>query len=134
GFSARKFHELCNDKGATIVVMKVANTGELIGGYNPENWKGGFLGNWTKSLDSFTFSLGVESENLKNSKLSRVKQSHSRMAIFSADVRGPCFGNRDLWMPNYNNLSKKCSSRNSYYEKNIIDSQEFGREDYEVFQ
>ncbi|CAG8566906.1 12389_t:CDS:2 [Racocetra persica] len=99
-----------------------------------DQWIRGFLGNWTKSLDSFTFSLGVESENLKNSKLSRIKQSNSRMAIFSADVRGPCFGNRDLWMPNYNNLSKKCSSRNSYYEKNIIDSQEFDIEDYEVFQ
>ncbi|CAG8739470.1 24192_t:CDS:2 [Cetraspora pellucida] len=36
------------------------------------------------------------------------------MAIFSADVRGPCF--------------------DSYYEKNITDSQEFDIEDYEVFQ
>ncbi|KAF0471085.1 serine-enriched protein [Gigaspora margarita] len=76
----------------------------------------------------------VESENLKNSKLSRIKKNHSRMAVFSADVRGPCFGNRDLWMSNYNNLSKGCSSRNSYYEKNLIDSQEFDLEDYEVFQ
>lgn len=134
GFSARKFHELCKDKGATVVIMKIAGTGEVIGGFNPENWKGGFFGNWVKSMDSFIFSLGVESENLKNSKLSRIKKNHSRMAVFSADVRGPCFGNRDLWMSNYNNLSKGCSSRNSYYEKNLIDSQEFDLEDYEVFQ
>ncbi|CAG8706214.1 1419_t:CDS:2 [Dentiscutata erythropus] len=83
GFSARKFHELCKDKGSTVVIMKVAGTGEIIGGYNPENWKGGFF---------------------------------------------------DLWMSNYNNLSKGCSCRNSYYEKNIIDSQEFDLDDYEVFQ
>ncbi|CAG8677266.1 10750_t:CDS:2, partial [Scutellospora calospora] len=38
----------------------VADTGEIIGGYNPESWKGGFFGHWTKSLDSFIFSLGVE--------------------------------------------------------------------------
>ncbi|CAG8462699.1 5291_t:CDS:2 [Acaulospora morrowiae] len=62
------------------------------------------------------------------------KTQHSGMALFGADVRGPCFGNRDLWMSNFNNLSRQCSSQVSYYDKSIIDSRNFDVEDYEVFQ
>ncbi|CAG8481381.1 14305_t:CDS:2 [Acaulospora colombiana] len=132
GFSARKFHELCDHKGRTIVVMKVAGTGKIVGGYNPVSWRSGFFGRWIKTNDSFIFSFD-DNENLNNSKICRILSQHSGMALFGADVRGPCFGNRDLWMSNFNNLSRQCSSQRSYYDKSVIDSNKFDVEDYEVF-
>ncbi|CAI2162604.1 6969_t:CDS:2 [Funneliformis geosporum] len=66
--------------------------------------------------------------------LSRIRKDHHGMALFCADVRGPSFGCHDLWMPNFNNLSLRCASKRSYYEKTIIDTRKFDVEEYEVFQ
>ncbi|RIA86822.1 hypothetical protein C1645_828698 [Glomus cerebriforme] len=35
GFEIDKFHNICNNKGLTIVVIKVHNSRKIIGGYNP---------------------------------------------------------------------------------------------------
>ncbi|CAI2173615.1 14962_t:CDS:2 [Funneliformis geosporum] len=135
GFSASKFHDLCDDKGATVVVMKVSDTGEIIGGYNPISWKGGFIGSWENARDSFIFSLGDgENNSIDSTKFYKVKQEHANMAVFCADIRGPCFGCRDLWMSNFNNLSINCDSEVKYYSGKILESKKFSVEDYEVFQ
>src|SRR4051794_11662173 len=39
GFEAAKFHELCDNKGPTIMISKLKGNGRLIGGYNPLSWK-----------------------------------------------------------------------------------------------
>jgi hypothetical protein len=133
GFTSQKFHELCDNKGATIVLMRVANTKEIIGGYNPVLWLGGFFGKWITTPDSFIFNFG-DGIDLNQAVLSRIHQDHCNMALFCADVRGPSFGCQDLWMPNYNNLSLKCTSKHTYYENKIIDTRKFDVEEYEVFQ
>ena len=33
------FHHYCDNKGPSIVVIKVRNSGEIIGGYNPLDWR-----------------------------------------------------------------------------------------------
>src|SRR5439155_22167800 len=38
GFGGKVFHDKCNGKGPTIVVVKIRGTEELIGGYNPTSW------------------------------------------------------------------------------------------------
>ncbi|CAG8522460.1 10958_t:CDS:2, partial [Funneliformis caledonium] len=79
---------------------------------------------------SFIFSFG-DGKNLNQAVLSRIRKDHDGMALFCADVRGPSFGCHDLWMPNFNNLSLRCTSKSSYYEKTIIDTRKFDVEEYE---
>ncbi|CAG8755926.1 34966_t:CDS:1, partial [Racocetra persica] len=38
-FSISKFHEKCDNKGPTVVIIKVLNSEEIIGGYNPLDWR-----------------------------------------------------------------------------------------------
>ncbi|UZO20710.1 uncharacterized protein OCT59_013128 [Rhizophagus irregularis] len=40
GFTAANFHKKCDNQGPTLVVIKVKETGEIIGGYNPISWRG----------------------------------------------------------------------------------------------
>ncbi|UZO17155.1 uncharacterized protein OCT59_008516 [Rhizophagus irregularis] len=39
GFSASKFHEVCDYKSHTISIVKVKDSNEILGGYNPIIWK-----------------------------------------------------------------------------------------------
>ncbi|GBB84420.1 hypothetical protein RclHR1_01100012 [Rhizophagus clarus] len=39
GFGINNFHNNCDNMGPTVVVIKVHNTGEIIGGYNPLEWR-----------------------------------------------------------------------------------------------
>ena len=38
GYSAKSFHECCDDKGPTLVVIK-SNGGWIFGGYTTKSWK-----------------------------------------------------------------------------------------------
>ncbi|RGB29940.1 hypothetical protein C1646_712489 [Rhizophagus diaphanus] len=38
GFSTNKFHEICDDQPRTVTIMKVKDTNEILGGYNPIKW------------------------------------------------------------------------------------------------
>nr|CAG8461047.1 2203_t:CDS:2 [Entrophospora candida] len=39
GFDASKFHARCDRKGATVVFIRIENSGEIIGGYNSAYWR-----------------------------------------------------------------------------------------------
>ena len=54
GFSAGKFHELCDNKGETFIVIKSIN-GNIFGGYAGESWKNSSV--WISSSTSFLFSF-----------------------------------------------------------------------------
>jgi len=38
GFTASAFHTKCDNKGATITIVKAKNNGNVFGGYNPKSW------------------------------------------------------------------------------------------------
>ncbi len=38
GWSCEKFHELCDDKGATITIMK-SKANKIFGGFTTKSWK-----------------------------------------------------------------------------------------------
>src|SRR5438309_5894336 len=59
GFTPSDFHRLCDNKGPTVTIIKVKNTGQLIGGYNPSSWKSN--GGYESADGAFIFSLGKES-------------------------------------------------------------------------
>ena len=55
GNSIQKFHELCDNKGATLVLYRTQN-GMKLGGFSPLSWDiktGGYKNDW----DTFVFSL-----------------------------------------------------------------------------
>ncbi|CAG8448805.1 12558_t:CDS:2 [Acaulospora colombiana] len=162
GFSAQDFHRLCDNRGPTIVVMKVKESGEIIGGYNPLSWRKyrplsseswiaaaanrqmtstlvGFtrpsydVGPYQTSLDSFLFSF-ADGKNAKDGKLSRIIQEKSSFAVFSSSQHGPCFGQTDLRMNDNFNAPSKCTCQCSTYEAEISELQNFSVEEYEVFQ
>src|SRR6185312_7518209 len=60
GDTATKFRELCNDKGTTVVVGKVLDTEEILGGYNPFSW---ISGGEQDSKESFIFALDGNMHN-----------------------------------------------------------------------
>ena len=60
GIETNTFHNLCDNKGPTIVLTKLTD-GNILGLYNPLIW--GSKGEWKSDLNMFVFSL---TQNLKN--------------------------------------------------------------------
>ncbi|RIB24384.1 hypothetical protein C2G38_2139271 [Gigaspora rosea] len=129
-FTATTLWKLCDKQENTIVVMKVKDTDEILGGYNPIKWDKS-VGSWTKCNDSFIFSL--KNGSILSSILSRVK--NTKYAIYNNSCYGPCFGafcaEGDLCM-----LDQNVTYCSHYaYEiaiRNTKDS--FSVSEYEVFQ
>ncbi|RIA99537.1 hypothetical protein C1645_869917 [Glomus cerebriforme] len=135
GFDVDTFHNLCDNKGATIIVVKVQGSRKIIGGYNPINWgKGKIIGHdyygriiyqdyKCYTSNSFLFSI----KDLNGPTLSRVNSSIE--SIYWNGNKGPYFGS-DLCMKN----SSIWNSTHRFYEHRIIWDETFFAEDYEVFQ
>ncbi|CAI2182789.1 1712_t:CDS:10 [Funneliformis geosporum] len=125
GIDSRKFHELCDDQGPTLLIAKTIDTGELIGGYNPESWKFS-----ATSKDSFLFSFANIDDFRSNSGI--IARCLPKKSDSTNNSYGPVFGNRDLAIKNNVIISE---GFNSYPEaKPFVNSQqELFIEDYEVF-
>ncbi|CAG8629268.1 3654_t:CDS:2 [Gigaspora rosea] len=130
GFEAETFHEKCDNKGATIVVMQIAYSGELVGGYNPIEWTTGDIRLTTQN--SFLFSFPKQG-NLNDAKLSRVTRAGYAIRI-KDKTHGPCFGDKDLWMKNNFNAYDSCSSDKDDYSDRVTTLSKFWVLEYEVFQ
>ncbi|CAB4430953.1 unnamed protein product [Rhizophagus irregularis] len=63
GYTTAAFHEHCDNRGATIVIGKVTNSDQLVGGYNPLSWDSNK--SWNFTVDSFIFS-SKNRDNLQN--------------------------------------------------------------------
>jgi hypothetical protein len=57
GFTPERFHKLCDNIPYTVIFIKLKETGEIIGGYNPLGWKSS--GFHIKARDSFIFSFKI---------------------------------------------------------------------------
>ncbi|RHZ82469.1 hypothetical protein Glove_109g21 [Diversispora epigaea] len=145
GFQPKTFWNMCNGHAGTIVIVKVAGTGEILGGYNPLAWgnskiKGTYM--YMETNDSFIFSL--KNGNIQNSILSRVKNKSCALRYFRCDQKryGSCFGNSEFSLESgVSDFTKDkicwCtygSYYNFYYEKRIrTTSETFSIVDYEIF-
>ncbi|WP_026009999.1 LamG-like jellyroll fold domain-containing protein, partial [Algibacter luteus] len=73
GASATAFHNLCDDKGPTLVVFKASN-GQVFGGYTPNSWNSSYF-NYNSSSQAFLFNLNSDRKASpyypQNSTLSR---------------------------------------------------------------
>ncbi|CAJ0846192.1 12801_t:CDS:2, partial [Entrophospora sp. SA101] len=115
GFSIRKFHRLCDDKGSTLTITRLNNDHQIIGGYNPVNWK---------PFDE------LKTFDKKDIIIARVHDSNN--AIFYNSQTGPGFGSGpDLYIKN-NLLISFHSSTYPDIEKITNSSQAYEIEKYEV--
>ncbi|CAG8816598.1 2427_t:CDS:1, partial [Racocetra fulgida] len=115
-FSINKFHESCDNKGPTVVIIKVLNSEEIIGGYNPLDWRSVELINdgnrrlpsyvynnhKCKTSKSFIFSL-LSSSKGAIPRFSRISTKNE--AIIWCNNKGPCFGLQDLWIQNNSSVT-----------------------------
>jgi hypothetical protein len=132
-FTRDKFHEICNNKSHTVTIIKVKDSNEILGGYNPLEWTSN--NTWGNTKDSFIFSFN--NYKIEDYILSRVKNnSHG---INNGVRYGPSFGDGDLiiWelIKILDYSVSACYSRKGSYEKPIrITEHYFGVEECEIFQ
>jgi hypothetical protein len=128
GFDCRNFHEHCDNRGPTITIAKVKHTNEILGGYNPCDWKSEvYYGN---IKGSYIFSL-----NKVNPTFSMVNVNDNPLMPlggYGGVINGPDFG-ADLRLLCYN--TNRGQYRKNNYSTQIRQSEaEFEIEEYEVFQ
>ncbi|POG69228.1 hypothetical protein GLOIN_2v1877698 [Rhizophagus irregularis DAOM 181602=DAOM 197198] len=131
GFTPKKFHTLCDGKSITVTFIKVKETEEILGGYNPIIWLSSSDLTYGKTKDSFIFSF-KNKNNFKDPIISNVKNID--YALNYHVKYGPCFGSSDLITYNSNedmdydtDYCNEC-----HYEKKIRDAEtRFSIEDYE---
>ncbi|RIB10635.1 hypothetical protein C2G38_2043320 [Gigaspora rosea] len=86
-FTPESFWNVCDKQANTVLIMKVENTDEILGGYNPIERDKTFK-YWRNCNNSFIFSL--KNNTIQSSILSRVKDTD--YAIYCDPSYGPCFG------------------------------------------
>ena len=121
------FHEKCDNKGPTIVIAKIANSEQIVGGYNPFQWDSS---GYKATKDSFIFSF-TNRNNIQTAKVSYPNDGYYNTSINCYSNYGPTFGGGfDLIC--YNNGS--WTSNNPYTYPKIDVPKSFYTDDYEVFQ
>ncbi|UZO04949.1 uncharacterized protein OCT59_025310 [Rhizophagus irregularis] len=133
-FTPKKFHTLCDNKCHTVTFIKVKDSEEILGGYNPLKWESSRT--WGKTNASFIFSF-KNKNNFKDAILSIIKDTNNALNYHS--IFGPCFG-KDLLMYTSTGSADmdidvtKIYNEQNYYEKSIREGGNFPMEDYEIFQ
>ncbi|GBC52911.2 BTB/POZ protein [Rhizophagus irregularis DAOM 181602=DAOM 197198] len=119
-----------------VTCVKVKDSNEILGGYNPNVWKSDKLDksydrNGTNK-DNFIFSFS--NDKIGNYILSRV--TNGNYATINNPHYGPSFGGGDLTIWGYNTWNKEyCCSIKTHYETSIrITEGFFDIEECEVFQ
>jgi hypothetical protein len=128
GNTTAAFHTKCDNKGATIVVVKVTNSEQIVGGYNPLFWN--LSDRYKSTKDSFLFSY-MDRNNFQSAKVGY--SNGDQYSIGGFLNHGPLFGGANdfylfssgKWFSNTN--------VNSSYPKIGIPSN-FKADDFEVFQ
>ncbi|CAG8546995.1 12497_t:CDS:2 [Acaulospora colombiana] len=130
GFTPRDFHEHCDDRGPTVVIIKVCGTREILGGYNPNGWScGSNSGGYRYAKNAFIF--GFDTKDPEKVVWSRVIREN--YAILNHDNAGPWFGDLRIQGKNFREECKS-TCKKEYYEKSIRQlPTPFSVEDYEVF-
>jgi hypothetical protein len=148
GFSSQSFHKHCDNKGATVTIVR-STGGYLFGGFTPISWESstpeelkrfGFRrGHWKKATkDDFLFTI-TNPHGISSMKLNHKLGYKISYGIYCDSFRGPVFG-ADLEISNNCNLNDSCSNLNYCYfdptgkgENLFTGSDLFQVSDYEIF-
>ncbi|RIA96143.1 hypothetical protein C1645_421358 [Glomus cerebriforme] len=122
GFDSTKFHELCDDKGPTLLIAKINGTEKLIGACNPESWRLN-----TKSDKCFLFTF-----TNKNANFATIARCATNLDD-SSFIHDPNSINLFDWTIKNNIL--ECNSIRSFPRVKYLMKigQKYFLEDYEVF-
>src|SRR5581483_2825894 len=88
GNTASAFHAKCDNKGATIVIVKIQNSEQIVGGYNPLDWNGS---GYKSTKDSFIFSF-INKNNLQTANMGYVNEANNMHAVYCHQNYEPTFG------------------------------------------
>ncbi|CAB4430989.1 unnamed protein product [Rhizophagus irregularis] len=125
GDTAAAFHTKCDNKGATIVVVKVTNSEKIVGGYNPLSWDSS--SGWVSTYDSFLYAFANKDPQ---SAVIGYDSNSNQYSIRCQSDFGAAFGQScDLVFSNGLWYSISLS-----YPEVGIPEKEFKADDYEVFQ
>ncbi|CAB4387539.1 unnamed protein product [Rhizophagus irregularis] len=127
GNTIATFHAKCDNKGATIVIVKIANSEQIVGGYNL--LYGDSNSAWKSTRDSFIFSF-ANKDNLQSAKVGY--SNGDEFSIYGGNINyGPLFGSgNDLGLSVNNGWYRSYSSS---YPDVGIPLNKFKTDDYEVF-
>ncbi|GBC07290.1 hypothetical protein RclHR1_07360013 [Rhizophagus clarus] len=120
------FHNNCDNKGDTLVVVKIKDSNQIVGGYTPLNWDSSDTLKFTYDIFIFSFA---NKDNLQSLKVSYGNGSAN--SIYCRPINGPVFGISDLYF--YEGSWHSYINDDSSYLKIDIPSG-FNADDYEVFQ
>ncbi|RHZ84867.1 hypothetical protein Glove_74g210 [Diversispora epigaea] len=136
GFNVKTIYEICDKIPNLLIVLKVKDTGEILGGYIPCSLDKN-NDEWIYSQDSFAFSLKT-----KNSILSRVKNFDYAILNYPQQSK-LFFGNTLCFVGNLKTDKSCCLQSKVSYDKpvrsekfidsNLSDKSGFNIEEYEVF-
>jgi len=94
GFSPQKFHENCDNKGATVTLIKcrfdVNLSYSILGGFIDQSWHSNKC--WTSSEDAFLFSFREQKPPVRCS----IAKYEAQYAFYGGPQEGPIFGSGDL--------------------------------------
>jgi hypothetical protein len=107
GFTHKKFHEICDNQSRTVSIFKVKDSREILGGFNPIEWKSD--DGYSTTKDSFIFSF-KNNDSIESCILSRVMDEEH--AVYNGPSLGPSFGVGDLEIWGLEGFC--CSKKNSY--------------------
>src|ERR1044071_6941041 len=98
GSTGEKFHEFCDNKSRTVTIVKVKDSNEILGGYNPIVWESECGDTYSATIDSFIFSF-KKNDRIENGILSRIKEESAEYAIYNNKSCGSSFGKNylDIW-------------------------------------
>ena len=130
GNTAKAFHEKCDNMGATIVVTKIKNSEQIVGGYNPLFWDSSY--NYKSTNDSLIFSF-ADGNKIQSAKVGY--SNGNEYSIRCYPVHGPIFGGGNDLVFNGSTWRSTYSNTNSTYYPKINIPANFNMDDgYEVFQ
>ena len=90
GWEAKDFHDKCDGKGATVVLVKSDDGGYVFGGYTDVPWSSPSFDAYKYSSESFLFSLKCY-DGLPAVKMG-IKAGEEGKAVYHSSSRGPIFG------------------------------------------
>ncbi|GBB89306.1 hypothetical protein RclHR1_00160022 [Rhizophagus clarus] len=128
GMDPQTFHKLCDNKGPTFIVIKIKNSKQITGGYNPLDWDSNDRSR--NSTDSFIFSFRVF-DDFNTAVIGRVKPNEVSVRCYRE--WGAIFGNYDGGNDLVMKRKAEWKSKPTSYPDVKI-PRKFNCTEYEVFQ
>jgi hypothetical protein len=128
GMDPQTFHNLCDNKGPTLLVIRIKNSKRIVGGYNPLDWDSEDRSKTSSESFIFTFSVF---DDIETATIGRVKANECSVRCYKewGAIFGNYVGGNDLAMKRKAEWKSKPVS----YE-NINIPKKFTSAEYEVFQ